>query len=113
MQCFAHAAQLGRMAGFFAANDARVFIIGSGLRAVGTAAARLLASPHTILFDPDRSTYRAYGLQRRVGIIQMSGTVIVDRAGLIDYVHVTANSFDALRKAEVTERIGTAKSDDH
>jgi hypothetical protein len=93
------------MAAFFESNDVQVFILGSGLRPVATAAARLLSSPHPILYDQDRSTYRAYGLEKRMGLIQMSGTFIVDPHGVLDYTHAALNPFDAFHKREITERI--------
>lgn len=89
------------MADFFETHDVRVFIIGSGLRPVATASARLLSSPHTILYDQDRSTYRTWGLEKRMGLLQMSGTFLIDRTGAIAYAHTAFNPFDSFRRREV------------
>jgi peroxiredoxin len=93
------------MAAFFESHDVRVFIIGSGLRPVAAAVSRLLSSPHTILYDADRTVYRSWGLEKRMGLIQMSGTFLIDPAGIIDYAHAVLNPFDSFRKREIIERI--------
>ena len=93
------------MAAFFTAHDVRVFLIGSGLRPVAAVVSRLLSSPHPIVYDPDRITYREWGLEKRMGLIQMSGTFLIGPDGVIRYAHATLNPFDSFRKHEVIERL--------
>ena len=89
------------MADEFARRETRVFIIGSGIRPVADLSARLLRSPHAILYDEDRAVYRNYGLDKRMGLTQRSGTFVVDEVGRIRYAHATMNPFDAFRKRDV------------
>ena len=72
------------------------------MRPVAAVVLRLLSSPHTFLFDPDRSAYRAWGLTKRLGLIQMSGTFVIDGQGVVQYAHKSLNPFDSFRKSEIT-----------
>jgi peroxiredoxin len=90
------------MTEFLRSHDVRVFIIGSGMRPVAGAVMRLLSSPHTFLYDSDRSAYRAWGLLKRLGLIQMSGTFVLDGDGVVRYAHKALNPFDSFRKSEIT-----------
>ena len=91
------------MAAFFESHDVRVCIIGSGLRPVAAIVSRLLSSPHTILYDPDRTVYRSWGLEKRMSLIQMSGTFVIDPEGIIAYAHAVLNPFDAFRKRAIID----------
>ena len=84
------------MAEALRAQRADALIIGSGLLALGRTAARLLRSPHHVLHDPDRAVYRSYGLGRRFGIVQRSGSFVVDAGGVLRFVHTTTNPAGAL-----------------
>lgn len=77
-------------------RDARVLVIGGGTAMAARMAARLLRLPFPVLHDPDRTVYRAYGFERKLGMIQQSGTVVVDREGILRYRTAGVNPFDAL-----------------
>ncbi len=93
------------MADDFAASDTDVLIIGGGGRALAGITARLVRVPFPILIDRDRQVYRAYGFERVIYLIQRSGTVLIDRAGIVRYVRGSANPQGALDPDELRERI--------
>jgi len=79
-----------------AERGAHALVIGGGTAAAARMAGRLLKTPFPILHDPERDVYRAYGFGRRMGVIQQSGTVLVDRDGIIRYAERGLNPFEAL-----------------
>ena len=79
-----------------AERDARVLVIGGGTAIAARMAARFLRLPFPVLHDPERAVYRAYGFERKLGVIQQSGTVLVDRDGIVRYRTVGLNPFAAL-----------------
>ena len=77
-------------------REAGTLVIGGGSGAAARMAARLLKVPFPVLYDTERSVYRAYGFGRAAGMIQQSGTVLVDRERIIRYVQRGLNPFEAL-----------------
>jgi peroxiredoxin len=77
-------------------RNATALIIGGGSRLSLKLATRWLKSPYPVLHDPDRSVYRAFGLERVLGIIQQSGTVVVGADGKILLSCGGANPVNAL-----------------
>ncbi len=80
---------------------ADAWIIGSGTRIVARAAARLLRSPFPVLYDPDRAVYRAWGLEKRLGLVQQSGTFVVDAEGTVRLAHPATNPARSLPREEL------------
>ncbi|MCI0435498.1 MAG: peroxiredoxin family protein [Gemmatimonadetes bacterium] len=78
------------------AYDADAVIIGSGVKAMAHVAARMLGSLYPLLYDPDRSVYRAWGLEKRLGLVQRSGTFVVDVEAIVRFAHIVTNPVDAL-----------------
>jgi peroxiredoxin len=81
--------------------DVRVLVIGGGGRTRTSLAARMLNVPFPILADPHRHVYRAYGFERIIYLIQRSGTVVIDRAGIVRHVRGGANPYGALDPEEL------------
>ncbi len=70
---------------------ATVLAIGPRGEAAAALAAKKMGVPYTVLADPARQAYRAYGFTKSLWIIQQSGTVLIDRAGVVRYVHRSTN----------------------
>jgi len=83
------------------ALGAAVIVIGGGPELSHRLATRWLRLPWPVVRDADRSVYRRYGLLRTLGLIQHSGTFVVDADGVLQYAHGGLNPWDALRPAEV------------
>lgn len=89
---------------------ARVLVIGGGSQTTARMAARLLNVPYPILFDAERKLYAVYGFERAAGLIQQSGTVLVDRAGTVRLVERGLNPFQALDTEKLLHALGSADS---
>jgi len=99
MQCLGHAAQLGRMKTELDRRDATVLILGGGSATAARMAARFLKTPWPLLVDDGRAVCREFGLGRGLAVINESGTVLVDRDGIVRYARSGLNPFKALDPA--------------
>ncbi len=86
-------------------RNATALVIGGGPSLSLRLATRWLDSPYPVLHDPDRAVYRAFGLDRALGLIQRSGTVVVDAGGVIRYSHGGANPVDAFPRGRVLDAL--------
>jgi len=77
-------------------------LIGGGTALAARLATRWLKLPYPVLHDTDRAVYRAYGFERVLGgLIQQSGTVVVDAEGRIVFEQKGANPQKALSRADI------------
>lgn len=60
-----------------------------------TVAARLKL-PFPLLYDPKADVFARYGFEKKLFVIQQSGTVLVDRGGVIRYALRSTNPFASL-----------------
>jgi alkyl hydroperoxide reductase subunit AhpC len=51
--------------------------------------------------DPRLNVFSLFGYERVLAIVRQSGTVVIDRQGVVAMLHRTANPFDALPFDEV------------
>ena len=51
--------------------------------------------------DPRLNVFSLFGYKRVLAIVRQSGTVVIDRQGVVAMLHRTANPFDALPFDEV------------
>lgn len=82
-------------------RNATALIIGGGPALSLRLATRWLRSPWPVLHDPERSVYRAYGLEKALGLVQHSGTVVIDEEGTVRLCHSGLNPANAFPRAEV------------
>ena len=109
MQCLGHAVQLGRMKEDLESRNATALLIGGGTALAARLATRWLKLPFPVLHDPEREVYRAYGFERVIGLVQQSGTVVVDAGGSIVYERRGANPQHALMRDEVLAALEQAR----
>ena len=76
-----------------------------GPRMAKSTAARL-DLPFPLLHDPKAEVFARFGFEKRLYVIQQSGTVLVDRSGLIRYVRRSANPVASLDLTELIGRLG-------
>jgi peroxiredoxin len=101
MFCLNHFAQLGRMSDALTEHDTTVLAIGGSELKAAKRVSDLFESPVPVLADPTRSTYLAYGFTKVARLIQRSGTVLVERTGVIRYLHRSTNPQSSLKKDEL------------
>ena len=52
------------------------------------------------------NVFSLFGYERVLAIVRQSGTVVIDRQGVVAMLHRTANPFDALPFDEVLRALG-------
>lgn len=87
-------------------HSVQVFAIGAAPTAKAAHIAEVFKSPFPVLADPSRSAYLSYGFSKVLGLIQKSGTVLVDRGGVIRYLNRVAKPQNSLKKDELLAAVG-------
>ena len=85
----------------FAALGAKVAVVGPGTMEEARALSQRLRIDIPVLGDPDGRALDALGLTRVLGPLRSSGSVVIDREGIVRYALRTANPMGALRMADV------------
>ncbi len=85
MQCRYHAAQLGRLNSDFETANCEVLVILGGSLERARGYAETLHLPFPVLSDPQRTVYHQYGLEKVLGLLQRTASIVVDRDGIIRY----------------------------
>ncbi len=70
--------------------------------------AKLLRATFPVLADPERRAFRAFGLGRKLLVVQQSGTAVVDRDGALIYVRRSTAPRRAFDEAELMRAVGGA-----
>ena len=88
------------------ARDTEVLIIGGGSRK----GAKRLSARHKLPFpvlvsDPDRAVYRRYGLDKVLIALQRSGTFLIDKQGIVRYIHQVTNPQASVEKGELMREV--------
>ncbi|HEX2909562.1 MAG TPA: peroxiredoxin family protein [Chloroflexia bacterium] len=98
--------QLGRLYHeTFTTNEVEVVVIGGGSPAEAEKLAAIYKLPFAVAADPNREVYSRYGLDKAAGIIQRSGSILVDKAGRVRYVQRAILPTGSLSKSEVVEAV--------
>jgi peroxiredoxin len=105
LQCQGHVVQLARMTDQFKAADTQVLVIGGGNPRGAERLTQMLKPPFPVLIDGDRSVYHKYDLDK-VLFIQRSGTFLIDKDGVVRYIHQVTNPGSSLNKKELLAEIG-------
>jgi peroxiredoxin len=69
-----------------AAQEVEVIIVGGGSLKEAQQLATTHKLPFAVASDHDRSVYHSYGLHKALGLLQRSGTIVVDKQGIMRYV---------------------------
>lgn len=96
---------MGRLHERLLEQNTSVLVIGGGDIAAAAEVAERYKLPFPVLADHNRSVYRDYGFNKQLWIIQQSGTVLVDRDGVIRYLKQATNPYEALDKQELQEAV--------
>jgi len=100
MQCRSHAAQLGRLYKEFQVVNYEILLILGAPIEKAKAYAESLHLPYPVLADPERNTYRHYGLEKTLIFIQRTASVVLDRNGIIRYMKSATNPIVWLQESQ-------------
>ncbi len=91
MQCRALVAQLGRLYKDFQAAGAEILVILGDASERAGAYAESLKAPFPVLADPGRAVYHRYGLEKTLGVIQRTASIVLDQEGVVRYIKRAVN----------------------
>ena len=83
-----------------------MLVIGPRGQTAAALIAREIEAPFPVLADPTRKIYRAYGFTKSLWVIQQSGVVVVDRDGVVVYLHRSANPQNSFSEEEMLQALG-------
>jgi peroxiredoxin len=84
--CRGHVNELNKIYSTLAAQGVEVIVVGGGSLKEAQQLAVTYKLPFPAASDPDRSVYHSYGLHKALGMLQRSGTIVVDKQGIVRYV---------------------------
>lgn len=96
MGCQQHVRQLAGRYQEFRDLGAEVLVLGPGRPAAAARLAEYLRVPFRILADPSGAGIDNLGLRRFLGFLRESGSIVLDREGVVRYAHTTINPGTAL-----------------
>ena len=91
--------------------DARILGIGPASDATARRVEKLGRIHYRLFGDPRGDVYALFGFRKVLAVVQQSGAAVIDRDGVVRYLHRTANPQAALQLDEVIqtlERLGVA-----
>ena len=112
MQCRTHVAQLGRLYPEIQAAGGDVLVILGDLPEQVARYSASLHVPFPILADPTEEVYHRFGLHKAMLFIQRTASVVVDRAGRIQYLKRATNPGTWLQESQelvqIVRQLGSA-----
>lgn len=82
-----------------------VVVVGPGSLTDARDVSERLTVRFPVISDPERRIFRAYGLERRWGVVQQSGTVLIDEQGVIRHLTRATSPAGGLRLIALTEAV--------
>jgi peroxiredoxin len=86
-------------------QETEVLILGGGSRKAAERLSARFNLPFPVLVDPDRSVYRRYGLDKVLIALQRSGTFLIDKQGIVRYIHQVTNPQASVAKDELMREV--------
>lgn len=101
--CMAHALTLAKLQAELSITNTRTIMIGGGPVEAAKKVRERYRLPYHVLADPKRAVYSRFGFDKAMLVIQKSGTVLIDKGGVIRYIHSGANPGASLDKVELLQ----------
>lgn len=103
--CRQHVVQLGRLYSELLSKNVEVVVIGGGDLATAQRLANTYKLPFAVVADSEREIYHKYGLHKAVGFLQRSGSILVDRTGVVRYVQRATLPTGGFNKTELLNAV--------
>lgn len=110
-QCQQHTIHLKMLYPDLVAKDTEVLVIGGGNSRDAARLARTFELPFTVLADSERMVYMAYNLDKVAWAIQRSATVLVDKQGIVRYLHRATNPSNSLDQIRLMQEVNMLRVD--
>lgn len=82
-----------------------MLVIGGGSRKGAERLSARLKLSFPVLVDPERAIYRRYGLDKVWIALQRSGTFLIDKQGIVRYIHQVTNPQTSVDKEELMREV--------
>lgn len=105
--CRGHANELAKLYPQLQAHNTEVVVIGGGSPKEAQNMADTYKLPFRVASDSERAVYQSFGLHKALGILQRSGSILVDKQGVIRYIQQSTLPTGALNKAELLKAVET------
>ncbi len=105
MVCRNHVKELARLYPELQAQGVEVIVIGGGEQKVAERLVETFKLPFAVAGDKDRAVYHRYGLEKAMGVLQRSGSILLDRQGVVRYMQRATLPTGSLDKAELQTAI--------
>lgn len=86
-------------------RETEVLILGGGNRKGAERLSARLKLPFPVLVDSDRTVYQRYGLNKIFIALQRSGTFLIDKQGIVRYIHQVTNPQSSVDKEELMQAV--------
>jgi peroxiredoxin len=103
--CRGHVNELSKMYSTLAAQGTEVIVVGGGSLKEAQQLAATYKLPFAVASDPDRSVYHTYGLHKALGLMQRSGTIVIDKQGIVRYVQRSTLPTGAMDKKALLDSL--------
>lgn len=87
-----------------------MLVIGGGDREAAERTSKSLKLPFPVLADPDREVYQRYDLTKVLIAVQRSGTFLIDKQGVMRYIHQVSNPQASLDRDELLREVEKLQS---
>ncbi len=84
--CRGHVAELNRLYSQFKTLDTEIVVIGGGENNQAEKISQQLNLSFPVLADTNHSLYSSFGLEKAFGMLQRSGTIVIDKTGIVHYI---------------------------
>jgi len=105
MGCIAHAAQLERESKQIEQAGAKIMALGPGSDGSAERLSKLLGLHFPLYGDRRAAVFGAFGFRRVLAVVQQSGAAVIDRDGVLRYIHRTGNFMDALHLDDIMKTL--------
>ena len=96
---------MGRLNDQIAGYGTATLVIGPRGQTAAKLAAEKMEAPFPVLADPGRQAYRAYGFTKSLWVIQQSGSILLDKEGIVRYVRRSTNPQNSFDEAEMLKAL--------
>lgn len=103
--CQRHVTQLKEMYSELQAKHTTVVVVGAGTQQEAEELANKLQLPFPLIAESTGDLYIRYNLGKSLVFIQRSGTFLINRHGIITYIHTATNPSASMNKGELQAAI--------
>ena len=103
--CMANAVRLAKMRDEIGVANTRIVMVGGGHAEAAQKIRDRYKLPFPVFADSDHSVYDSFGLDKALLIFQKSGVFLIDRHGVLRYMHAAGNPSQSFNDREILSEV--------